>query len=168
MNHVYRLVWNRAMRMWQPVSELAAQPRGGAAPAAVYAPVRWRLHAVAAALGLGLAGWGPASLAACSTAGLTVTCTTSANPLMPYYSNAVNNLSVSLSESGSVGVLLGTGGPVSGGAFITAKNFAAVTPTQVWTIVCGAQHATREGAKAEFARWTPVFDRFAASIRFSQ
>lgn len=110
MNHVYRLVWNRAMRMWQPVSELAAQPRGGAAPAAVYAPVRWRLHAVAAALGLGLAGWGPASLAACSTAGLTVTCTTSANPLMPYYSNAVNNLSVSLSESGSVGVLLGTGG----------------------------------------------------------
>lgn len=59
-------------------------------------------------------------------------------------------------------------GPVSGGAFITAKNFAAVTPTQVWTIVCGAQHATREGAKAEFARWTPVFDRFAASIRFSQ
>ena len=46
------------MRMWQPVSELAAQPRGGAAPTAVYAPVRWRLHAMAAALGLGLAAWG--------------------------------------------------------------------------------------------------------------
>ena len=59
-------------------------------------------------------------------------------------------------------------GPVSGGAFITAKNYAAVTPTQVWTIVCGAQHATRGAAKAAFTRMAPVFEKFTASIRFSQ
>lgn len=110
MNHVYRLVWNRAMRMWQPVSELAAQPRGGAAPSAVYAPVRWRLHAVAVALGLGLAGWGSAAQAMCSAAGLTVTCTGSAYPLQPSYSNAASGLSVTLNQNSELGVLVGTGG----------------------------------------------------------
>lgn len=59
-------------------------------------------------------------------------------------------------------------GSVSGGAFITAKNYAVVTPTQVWTIVCGAQNATREGAKAAFTRLAPLIEKFAASIRFSQ
>ena len=110
MNHVYRLVWNRAMRMWQPVSELAAQPRGGAAPTAVYAPVRWRLHAVAAALGLGLAGWGSAAQAACSVVSLTVTCTGAANPLSPNYSNGLDGLNLTLNPGAGVGVLLGVGG----------------------------------------------------------
>ncbi len=110
LNHVYRLVWNRAMRMWQPVSELAAQPRGGAAPAAVYAPVRWRLHVVAMALGLSLTGWGPAAQAACVTVGVTVTCSSVANPLTPSFSSSANNLDVTLTASGSVGVSLGVGG----------------------------------------------------------
>lgn len=61
-----------------------------------------------------------------------------------------------------------TEGPVNGGVFIIAKNYAAVTPAQVWTIVCGTQNTTREAAKAEFTRMTPVFEKFAASIRFSQ
>lgn len=91
-----------------------------------------------------------------------------------------------LRKQGSVATVLATGkdmvgqalapwavyesveGSVSGGAFITAKNYVAVTPTQVWTIVCGAQSAARERAKAEFARLRPVFETFAASIRFSQ
>lgn len=110
MNHVYRLVWNRAMRMWQPVSELAAQPRGGAAPTAVYAPVRWRLHAMAAALGLGLAAWGPAAMADCAVSGATVTCGTPANQLLPNYADASDGLSVTVGPNGTVGVLLGTGG----------------------------------------------------------
>ncbi len=108
MNHVYRLVWNRAMRMWQPVSELAAQPRGCAASAAVYAPVRWRLHAVAMALGL--AGWGPAAMAACTISGVTVKCETGVDLLAPGYSNPANGgLKVLVYEKGEVGVLA-TGG----------------------------------------------------------
>lgn len=110
LNHVYRLVWNRAMRMWQPVSELAALPRGGAAPAGVYAPVRWRLHAVAAALGLGLAGWGGAAQAACSVAGVIVTCNGAANPLSPSYSRPADDLGVTVNQGAGVGVLLGVGG----------------------------------------------------------
>ena len=98
------------MRMWQPVSELAAQPRGGAAPTAVYAPVRWRLHAMAAALGLGLAAWGPAAMADCAVSGVTVICDSRANQLLPNYANASDGLSVTVGPNGTVGVLLGTGG----------------------------------------------------------
>lgn len=110
MNHVYRLVWNRAMRMWQPVSELAAQPRGGAARATVYAPVRWRLHAVAVALGLGLAGWGPAAQAICTGAGVTIVCASAASPLAPNFFNIADSLNVTLNQNGTVGVLSGVGG----------------------------------------------------------
>ena len=123
MNHVYRLVWNRAMRMWQPVSELAAQPRGGAAPSAVYAPVRWRLHAVAVALGLGLTGWGSAAQAACTAAGLTVTCSGQANPLSPGYSNGASGVGVTLNQGSQLGVLLGVGGT----ALRLQNNNATVT-----------------------------------------
>lgn len=98
------------MRLWQPVSELAAQPRGGAAPSAVYAPVRWRLHAMAAALGLGLAAWGPAAMAACTISGVTVSCNTPADQLLPHYANSSDGLSMTVGPNGTVGVLLGVGG----------------------------------------------------------
>ena len=53
MNHIYRLVWNNAVRAWQPVSEFAAQTRGGRASAGLCAPMRWPRHALAVALALG-------------------------------------------------------------------------------------------------------------------
>ena len=53
MNHIYRLVWNNAVRAWQPVSEFAAQARGRAS-AGLCAPMRWPRHALAVALALGL------------------------------------------------------------------------------------------------------------------
>ena len=89
MNHVYRLVWNRTMRLWQPVSELAAQSRGGAAPSAVYVAVRWRLHGIAVALGLGLAAWTQTAMAICASNPTQVTCDTPVNACLLYTSRCV-------------------------------------------------------------------------------
>ena len=70
MNHIYRLVWNNAVRAWQPVSEFAAQTRGGRASAGLCAPMRWPRHALAVALALGLSGWsGMATAANCRNNG---------------------------------------------------------------------------------------------------
>ncbi|MFU1951371.1 autotransporter-associated beta strand repeat-containing protein, partial [Bordetella avium] len=110
MNHVYRLVWNRTMRLWQPVSELAAQSRGGAAPSAVYVAVRWRLHGIAVALGLGLAAWTQTAMAICASNPTQVTCDTPVNPLNPSYTNSQNGLTVTVGAGGTLGVLLGAGG----------------------------------------------------------
>ncbi len=113
MNHIYRLVWNRALRLWQPVSELAAQTRGGAASALVCAPpARWRLNALAALLGLAFAGgWSSAAQAACATVATdTVECEGTASPLMPSYTDGANDLSVTVKSGASVGVPLAAGG----------------------------------------------------------
>lgn len=110
MNHVYRQVWNRVMCMGLPASKLAAQPRGAAASTAVRAPLRWRRHAMAAALGLGQAAWGPVAMAACTLSGATVTCNTPADQLSPNYANSTDSLSVTVGPNGTVGVLQGSGG----------------------------------------------------------
>lgn len=129
MNHVYHLVWNRAMRLWQPVSELASQPRGGAASTGVYAPVRWQLHALAAALGLGLAGWGSAAQAGCTgPVASVVTCSGPANPLAPSFSNGADGLTVQIKPGGGLGVLAGVGGTAMrlSGKNVTVENRGTV------------------------------------------
>ncbi|HEY9269714.1 autotransporter-associated beta strand repeat-containing protein, partial [Achromobacter sp.] len=130
MNHIYRLVWNRAVRVWQPVSELAAQSRGGAAPSAVGAARRWRPHALAAALGLTLAGWGPTAGAWC-TGAPTVTCNSPVSPVMPNYSNTSDNLIVNVAAGSGAGVLLGTGGIAMelSGANLQVNNSGIISPT---------------------------------------
>ncbi|QKI68435.1 ESPR domain-containing protein [Achromobacter xylosoxidans] len=100
MNHIYRLVWNRRLRVWQAASELASQARAGGISRGPVLPFPPRRHALGAALALALAGTGGAAQADCIRAGLLVQCASPANPVTPSYADASNNLEVTVTGTG--------------------------------------------------------------------
>ncbi|MBR8653872.1 autotransporter domain-containing protein [Achromobacter sp. Marseille-Q0513] len=113
MNHIYRLVWNNAVRAWQPVSEFAAQARGGRASAGLCAPMRWPRHALAVALALGLSGWsGMAAAQNCrpDSVPYAIICDSTASPMQPTYNSTGNDTTITVTSTGSLGVLVATGG----------------------------------------------------------
>ncbi|WP_169834978.1 autotransporter-associated beta strand repeat-containing protein [Pandoraea oxalativorans] len=69
--------------------------------------------------------------ATCTAAGNIVTCSGAANPLAPSYSNAGNNLQVTVNSSAGVGVLLGVGGTALSltGNNITLVNGGTIDPS---------------------------------------
>ena len=50
LNHIYRLVWNRKLRVWQAASELATQSRGGRSSAQGNVAARMPRYAAGLAL----------------------------------------------------------------------------------------------------------------------
>ena len=134
MNHIYRLVWNNAVRAWQPVSEFAAQ-RGGRASAGLCAPMRWPRHALAVALALGLSGWsGMAAAVNCRVVGVStnLVCDTPAFPLQPHYSTSVNNVTITVLATGSLGVIQSMGGTALTlqGSNATLDNSGKISPAR--------------------------------------
>src|SRR6185503_6860416 len=103
MNRIYRLVWNRALRVLQVASELADARGAGTPPGGARRLPARRLLALcclAACAALPL----QSAMAACSPInpanGATVTCSGAANPLAPSYASAANNLTVNVVASG--------------------------------------------------------------------
>ncbi|MEV8520194.1 autotransporter-associated beta strand repeat-containing protein [Dyella marensis] len=134
MNRIYRLVWNRALRVLQVASELADARGAGTPPGGARRLPARRLLALcclAACAALPL----QSAMAACSPInpanGATVTCSGAANPLAPSYASAANNLTVNVVAGGSTGVLLGLGGTAMSltGNGTTLNNAGTIDPS---------------------------------------
>lgn len=189
MNHIYRLVWNNAVRAWQPVSEFAAQARGGMSSAGLFAPVRWQRHALAVALALGLTGWNGTASAqvACTPSGPNnVTCNLRGSPMTPGYTNSANDLTVTLTSNGTVSSPVSTGGPAMslGGHNITVDNSGTIDPYALSSLLpapstgleltgstAGTNTITNRtggfigGASGEFAAAMPSLNGLALVVR---
>ncbi|WP_157139494.1 ESPR domain-containing protein [Achromobacter piechaudii] len=83
LNHIYRLVWNRKLRVWQAASELASQSRGGRASARTGIAARTPGYAAGLAIAFALTGVSASVQAACTSNGLNVTCIGSISPPSP-------------------------------------------------------------------------------------
>lgn len=130
LNHVYRLVWNRRLRAWQAVSELASQSRAGrASPGAVMRSLP-RRHALGVALALGLAWTGTEAQAACNRFGIIVQCSLAADASSPSYTDASNNLLVNVAVGASLGVSIPAGGTALNltGSNVTVVNNGRIDP----------------------------------------
>lgn len=110
MNHVYRLVWNRKLRVWQAASELASQSRAGASSASACVTARAPRHALRVALTIGLCALSTAVQAVCTESGANVICTGPADSASPGFSSNTNNLDVTVNPGATVGVPMGGGG----------------------------------------------------------
>ncbi|CAD6562021.1 hypothetical protein LMG27952_07658 [Paraburkholderia hiiakae] len=127
MNRNYRVVWNAAQGIWQVVSELAARTGKSrnrkvsqVVPAAILAAV--------------VVGASPA-FGTCASAGSTVSCSGSANPLQPNYTNSADNLNVTVNPGASLGVILPAGGTSMSltGSNITLTNNGTIDPATLGT-----------------------------------
>ncbi|MFY0476344.1 autotransporter domain-containing protein [Achromobacter marplatensis] len=110
MNHIYRLVWNRSLCVWQAASELASQSRGGQSPAGGCVTGRRPRYATQLALTIGLSALSAAVQAACTELGTSVVCIGEADPAAPSFSSGANGLIVDVAPDASLGVLLNNGG----------------------------------------------------------
>ena len=134
MNRIYRLVWNRTLRVLQVASELT---HGGHAVAPATAdprrPLARRVLALACLAACGIPV--ESAMASCTptnpTNGATVTCSGAANPLAPSYASSADNLTVNLQPGSSVGVLLGLGGTAMSltGNGTTLNNSGTIDPS---------------------------------------
>ncbi|WP_250625598.1 autotransporter-associated beta strand repeat-containing protein [Pinirhizobacter soli] len=135
MNRIYRLVWNRALRVLQVASELSTQRNGSQAAGGRCLSTRLWLKPLAMAMVLATPWLGGRAYAACTpanpTAGATVTCTGAANILAPSYAATANNLTVNVQSGGSAGVLLGIGGTAMTltGNNTTLNNAGTIDPS---------------------------------------
>ncbi|WP_250633788.1 autotransporter-associated beta strand repeat-containing protein [Pinirhizobacter soli] len=135
MNRIYRLVWNRALRVLQVASELSTQRNGSQAAGGRCLSTRLWLKPLAMAMVLATPWLGGRAYAACTpanpTAGATVTCTGAANILAPSYAATANNLTVNVQAGGSAGVLLGIGGTAMTltGNNTTLNNAGTIDPS---------------------------------------
>lgn len=135
MNRIYRLVWNRALRVLQVASEHSAQRNGSHAAKGRCVTARLWLKPLAMAMVLATPWLGGRAYAACTpanpTAGATVTCNGAANPLAPSYSATANNLTVNVNSGASTGVLLGLGGTAMTltGNNVTLNNAGTIDPS---------------------------------------
>ncbi|MBU1358417.1 MAG: autotransporter outer membrane beta-barrel domain-containing protein [Gammaproteobacteria bacterium] len=137
MNHIYRLVFNRATGAPQAVSETGRSSVAGrgARCAPVNPCVAGRLSPLALAIRLGAIGIAgivaaPSAMATCSTAGSTVTCT--GVPSLPLFlnnfSSATNGLTVNVNAGAQMNATLGGKVLVLTGSNITLNNSGTVDP----------------------------------------
>ncbi|SEK11803.1 autotransporter domain-containing protein [Achromobacter sp. NFACC18-2] len=130
MNHTYRLVWNRKLRVWQAASELAAQARGGRSSSGGRVSARAPRYALSVALAMGLSSLSAAVQATCSLVGSNAVCTGAANPLFPGYALAIDG-TVTVQQGATVGVIPGAGGTAMNltGSTVTLTNSGWIDPT---------------------------------------
>ena len=136
MNRIYRLVWNRALHVWQVASELTGQLHAGPSSRGCDSPLTsWPKRRLAIALAVAMPWVSSSVYAACTpanpTAGATVTCTGAANILAPSYAATANNITVNVQSGASAGVLLGLGGTAMSltGNNVTLNNAGTVDPS---------------------------------------
>ena len=136
MNRIYRLVWNRALHVWQVASELTGQVHAGLSSGRCDSPLpSWPRRRLAIALAVAMPWISSSVYAACTpanpTAGATVTCTGAANILAPSYAATANNITVNVQSGASAGVLLGIGGTAMSltGNNVTMNNAGTVDPS---------------------------------------
>lgn len=130
MNHTYRLVWNRKLRVWQAASELAVQARGGRSSSGGRVSARAPRYALSVALAMGLSSLSAAVQATCSLVGSNAVCTGAANPLFPGYALAIDG-TVTVEQGATVGVIPGAGGTAMNltGSTVTLTNSGWIDPT---------------------------------------
>jgi len=130
LNHTYRLVWNRKLRVWQAASELAAQARGGRSSSGGRVSARAPRYALNVALAMGLSSLSAAVQATCSLVGSNAVCTGAANPLFPGYALAIDG-TVTVQQGATVGVIPGAGGTAMNltGSTVTLTNSGWIDPT---------------------------------------
>ena len=135
MNRIYRLIWNRDLRVLQVASELSAQRNGSHVASGRRLTTRLWLKPLAMAMMLTTPWLGGRAYAACTpanpTTGATVTCSGAANPLAPSYLATANNLTVNVNSGASAGVLLGIGGTAMmlTGNNTTLNNAGTIDPS---------------------------------------
>lgn len=124
LNHVYRLVWNRKLRVWQVASELASQSRGGSSSAGGCVKARKPRQALRIAVLAGLSVLSAAVQAVCLDTGTTVICTGAADAQFPRFSSAANGISVIVDPLATVGVVPANGGTAMSltGSNVTLMN----------------------------------------------
>jgi outer membrane autotransporter protein len=125
LNHIYRLVWNRKLRVWQPASELASQSLGGRASARTGIAARTPSYAAGMAIAFALTGVSASVQAACTQAGTNVTCASPADPAAPNFSSNTDSLGVFVNGGASVGVDPAVGGAAMQltGSNVLVNNF---------------------------------------------
>lgn len=130
MNHTYRLVWNRKLRVWQAASELAVQARGGRSSSGGRVSARAPRYALSVALAMGLSSLSAAVQATCSLVGSNAVCTGAANPLFPGYALAIDG-TVTVEQGATVGAIPGAGGTAMNltGSTVTLTNSGWIDPT---------------------------------------
>lgn len=128
LNHIYRLVWNRKLRVWQAASELASQSRGGRASARTGIAARTPRYAAGLAIAFALTGVSASVQAACTSNGLNVTCIGSISPPQPNFSSNTNGLNVVVAVSSDVAVDPAVGGVAMEltGSNVTVSNFGRI------------------------------------------
>lgn len=135
MNHIYRLVWNRRLRVWQAASELASQSRGGPSPAGGCVTGRRPRYVAQLTLTIGLSALSAAVQAACTELGTDVTCTEAADPASPSFSSGANDLTVHVARDASLGVLLNSG---SAAMALTGNNVALTNEGRIDSNLLGS------------------------------
>lgn len=110
MNHIYRLVWNRKLRVWQAASELASQSRAGRASSAVGGTTRTPRMTPRIALAIGLSALSTAVHALCTGPISSVVCSGPADPVSPNLSSSADFFNVNVSPGASLGVRQNTPG----------------------------------------------------------
>ncbi|SFS06523.1 autotransporter-associated beta strand repeat-containing protein [Dyella sp. OK004] len=134
MNRIYRLVWNRALRVLQVASELTRAHGGISTPAKAMQPRLARRLLALACLAVCAIPM-ESAMASCTPAnpanGATVTCTGAANLLAPSYAASADNLTVNVQPGASAGVLLGLGGTAMSltGNGTTLNNSGTIDPS---------------------------------------
>lgn len=128
MNHIYRLVWNRKLRVWQAASELASQSRGGRASAITGFAARTTGYGAGLAIAFALTGVSASVQAACIEIGWTATCVGSAGPGAPNFFSDTNSLTVFVNAGASVGVDAADGGVAMEliGTNVTVNNSGSI------------------------------------------
>lgn len=131
MNHIYRLVWNRKLRVWQAASEFASQSRAGrscssGALSRVSPPKALRL-----ALTISLSVLSSAVQAACVQTGADVTCSGEPNPIFPNFSSPDDDLIVQVATGAGLSRPTGSGGWSMSltGSNATVSNSGTIDPT---------------------------------------
>ncbi|KRA01862.1 autotransporter domain-containing protein [Achromobacter sp. Root565] len=130
MNHIYRLVWNRKLRVWQAASEFASQSRAGRSSSSGALSRVSPPKALCLALTIGLSVLSSAVQAACVQTGVDVTCSGEPNPIFPNFSSPDDNLIVQVASGAGVSRPTGSGGWSMSltGSNATVSNSGTIDP----------------------------------------
>lgn len=104
MNHIYRLVWNRKMRVWQAASELSSPSRAGPASRGAGRTMGTRRLTPRIALAIGLSALSTAVHAVCTGPIISVVCSGPADSSTPSLSSSADSFNVIVNPGATLGV----------------------------------------------------------------
>ncbi|MDM0011850.1 autotransporter outer membrane beta-barrel domain-containing protein [Variovorax sp. J22P168] len=162
MNRVFSVVWNSSLQVWAVASELAGKGRQSGTLSRGVSGHPVRLAALHIAMAAGLAGFGGAAQAACTTSGAVITCAADSvqttivgdGPAMPagtlvnVLPNAIlntgDNTAISIGDGSTIAIgndalVQNTVTSTTGGNFGTGANTIEMGSNNTVTIGAGAQ-----------------------------